>query len=205
MTPEQIAELEALAAYVVRLPSGVERANAKAELALFVTHNLPAILAALKAQQPDAQAEPVAWLYNGPSEKQQLFYGSGMLDGFPGWTETPLYAHPPKEQQPGEDVVERVAIRDITGERERQITDEHWSPEHDDKHSGGEMAMAAACYAYGEIIDTQTGYCLWPWFEDWWKPADTRRNLVKAGALIVAEIERLDRAAIAAMQESRDD
>ena len=52
MTPEQIAELEALVAYVVRLPSGVERANAKAELALFVTHNLPAILAALKAQQP---------------------------------------------------------------------------------------------------------------------------------------------------------
>ena len=109
-----------------------------------------------------------------------------------------------KAQLAGEDMVERVAIRDITGERERQITDEHWSPEHDDKHSGGEMAMAAACYAYGEIIDTQTGYCLWPWFEDWWKPADTRRNLVKAGALIVAEIERLDRAAIAAMQESRD-
>ena len=61
MTPEQIAELEALAAYVVRLPSGVERANAKAELALFVTHNLPVILAALKAQQPDdAMVERVA-------------------------------------------------------------------------------------------------------------------------------------------------
>lgn len=61
MTPDQIAELEALAAYVVRLPSGVERANAKAELALFVTHNLPAILAALKAQQPDdAMVERVA-------------------------------------------------------------------------------------------------------------------------------------------------
>lgn len=30
---------------------------------------------------------------------------------------------------------------------------------------------------------------------DWWKPKDRRRNLVKAGALIVAEIERLDRLA----------
>lgn len=56
MTPDQIAELEALAAYVVRLPSGVERANAKAELALFVTHNLPAILAAL-SPNPDQQED----------------------------------------------------------------------------------------------------------------------------------------------------
>ncbi len=62
MTPDQIAELEALAAYVVRLPSGVERANAKAELALFVTHNLPAILAALKAQSdPFAWTEGINW------------------------------------------------------------------------------------------------------------------------------------------------
>jgi hypothetical protein len=34
------------------------------------------------------------------------------------------------------------------------------------------------------------------WPTDWrWNPADPRRNLVKAGALILAEIERIDRAA----------
>ena len=33
----------------------------------------------------------------------------------------------------------------------------------------------------------------WPWSLDWWKPKDPRRDLVRAGALIVAEIERLDR------------
>lgn len=39
-----------------------------------------------------------------------------------------------------------------------------------------------------------------PW-EDrlpaWWKPKDYRSNLVKSGALILAELERLDRAALA--------
>lgn len=35
----------------------------------------------------------------------------------------------------------------------------------------------------------------WPftWWLDWWKPTTYRRDLVKAGALILAEIERLDR------------
>jgi hypothetical protein len=36
---------------------------------------------------------------------------------------------------------------------------------------------------------------LWPWHDDWWKPKDRRRDLIRAAALIVAEIERLDRAA----------
>jgi hypothetical protein len=31
--------------------------------------------------------------------------------------------------------------------------------------------------------------------DEWWKPTNRRRDLVKAGALILAEIERLDRAA----------
>jgi hypothetical protein len=33
----------------------------------------------------------------------------------------------------------------------------------------------------------------WPWAPELWKPANARRDLVKAGALILAEIERLDR------------
>jgi len=36
----------------------------------------------------------------------------------------------------------------------------------------------------------------WPikWMAAWFKPTDPRRDLVKAGALCIAEIERLDRA-----------
>ena len=34
----------------------------------------------------------------------------------------------------------------------------------------------------------------WPFTLAWWKPVqDNRRNLIKAGALILAELERLDR------------
>jgi hypothetical protein len=38
---------------------------------------------------------------------------------------------------------------------------------------------------------------LWPWATAWWKPRDRRRNLVRAAALVLADIERIDRAAIA--------
>ena len=34
----------------------------------------------------------------------------------------------------------------------------------------------------------------WPWERDWWKPVDNRRDLVRAGALISAELDRMDRA-----------
>jgi len=85
---------------------------------------------------------------------------------------------------------QKISLEILT-ERFRQISDEGWALNHDDEHDAGEMADAAACYALEmpqEIIKH-----LWPWQQNWWKPTDKRRNLVKAGALIVAEIERLDR------------
>lgn len=97
------------------------------------------------------------------------------------------------------------AANDVLAERRRQIEAEGWTAEHDDTHSRGELASAAACYA--TELDLWTGYeqadrkgratlisaeRVWPW-SGWWKPTDRRRNLVKAGALILAEIERLDR------------
>jgi hypothetical protein len=81
------------------------------------------------------------------------------------------------------------ALKDIEAERRRQIEAEGWTPEHDDEHSSGELADAAACYARGRQMSS-----VWPWADEWWKPGTRRRELVKAGALIVAEIERLDRA-----------
>jgi hypothetical protein len=38
-------------------------------------------------------------------------------------------------------------ILEIARERERQLTAEGWSPEHDDEHANGELARAAAAYA----------------------------------------------------------
>lgn len=95
------------------------------------------------------------------------------------------------------------ALWDIRAERQRQIDDEGWTDEHDDQHIYGEIARAAAAYAdFASWSDASRMYphrktpVTWPWEASWWKPSDRRRDLVKAGALIVAEIERLDRAAI---------
>ena len=92
------------------------------------------------------------------------------------------------------------AARDVLAERQRQVEVEGWTPEHDDEHSNGELADAAACYAATatayRMRDHSVLYTrLWPWDLKWWKAkrGNRRRSLVKAGALILAEIERLDR------------
>lgn len=87
------------------------------------------------------------------------------------------------------------AILDVVAERQRQKTIEGWTPEHDDEHCNGELAMAAVCYINetGTVNRNGGKPWGWPWDASWWKPKTRRRNLVKAGALILAEIERLDR------------
>lgn len=87
------------------------------------------------------------------------------------------------------------AAQDVLAERLRQIEAEGWTPEHDDAHNNGELAEAAGCYALHHNDPGLKGApAWWPWHAAWWKPADPRRNLIKAGALILAELERLDRA-----------
>lgn len=89
---------------------------------------------------------------------------------------------------------ERVAI-EMFRERQRQVVEEGFTPEHDDQHTDGELADAAQCYIrFGDILDGVPNS--WPWAPEWWKPSpDRRRSLVKAAAMILAEIERLDREA----------
>lgn len=98
----------------------------------------------------------------------------------------------------------------IAAERHRQVESEGWTPDHDDEHGLGQLAWAAASYAIppapGPIHDGESAEywdkdrgvpTTWPdWDSDWWKPCpdDRVRELVKAGALIAAEIDRLLRA-----------
>lgn len=97
----------------------------------------------------------------------------------------------------------------IRGERARQRFVEGWTPEHDDRHWRDEMASAAACYAMPDDSRLMRGAfgapipADWPWDAEWWKPTpnDRIRELVKAGALIAAEIERLQRAELASKAE----
>ena len=98
-----------------------------------------------------------------------------------------------------------AAERDVLAERSRQCVVEGWTPTHDDEHDGSEMAIAAACYALSASGWSITAlWEIWPkaWGVNWFKPNYTspRRDLVKAGALIIAEIERLDRAALAKLE-----
>ena len=97
----------------------------------------------------------------------------------------------------------KTGIELIIEERQRQISQEGWTPEHDDEHEYEELATAAACYACPDRIRGVEPWALrshimrllWPFDLSWFKPTpdDRVRELAKAGALIAAEIDRLNR------------
>ncbi|ASY56455.1 Phage protein [Sinorhizobium sp. CCBAU 05631] len=104
-----------------------------------------------------------------------------------------------------------VAIEDVIAERRRQVEAEGWTPEHDDQHDDFSLAKAASVYAAAAAVGRADRAVmdhrglqgtpgklqeLWPlsWDISWLKPTSRRRDLIKAAALIIAEIERLDRA-----------
>ncbi len=91
----------------------------------------------------------------------------------------------------------------IAAERSRHFSEEGWTSSLDDEQKNGELAEAAACYALYAVTQTRLGFnpqgtppdvlAHWPWEEHAWKPRHRIRNLVRAGALIAAEIDRLRR------------
>ena len=94
-----------------------------------------------------------------------------------------------------------AVMAEVAAERRRQTEAEGWTPEHDDEHSRGELARAAVCYADPFNEERENPPPKWPWEAKWWKPKDRRRDLVRAAALIVAEIDRLDRLRTTALSE----
>lgn len=90
-----------------------------------------------------------------------------------------------------------TGIERIAAERRRQIEEEGWTAEHDaDRyHKRGELAEAACYYAWPEENTKITPWLLYPdtWSTEWGKRCSkTRiRQLEVAGALIAAEIDRL--------------
>ncbi|MBR4625982.1 MAG: hypothetical protein IKO56_10665 [Alphaproteobacteria bacterium] len=100
----------------------------------------------------------------------------------------------------------KSGIELIVNERKRQIEEEGWSQEHDAQYTHNELIWAAMCYtqpesfrAYERVCNSKTPNnikippAIWPWDEKWWKPTPDNRikELVKAGALIAAEIDRI--------------
>lgn len=142
-------------------------------------------------------------------------------------------AQPAADPRPDvEDEIERV-LADVRAERLRQVTDEGWTPEHDDQHQEGELARAGAIYAVlgglpgplrtdtvREVAESLARRrfpafmlavvvrAIWPFSWHWFRPRSPRRDLVRAAALMLAEIERQDRAtrlALAAPEPSQLD
>lgn len=100
----------------------------------------------------------------------------------------------------------KTGVRLIAEERKRQIEEEGWTAEHDSTHTSMCLSCAAASYAldvaskHGDVHESwkktykEASVEVWPFDEEWFKPTpnDPIRQLVKAGALIAAEIDRLN-------------
>lgn len=116
-----------------------------------------------------------------------------------------LRAYQEKARRKGMEQEKLTGVEMIARERQRQIEEEHWTPEHDDEHTDQSLAMVAVYYAAPEgvhlvQVDPNTGrtYPVWPysWSRLWAKKGVTGRieQLAKAAALCAAEIDRLKRA-----------
>lgn len=81
-----------------------------------------------------------------------------------------------------------TGIELIIAERQRQVNQEGWTSEHDDKYINGELSKAAFCYQQGHNKSKK-----WPWDKRYWKPTTEVRDHVKAGALLLADKERIER------------
>lgn len=88
----------------------------------------------------------------------------------------------------------KKGIELIAEERQRQIDVEGYDAMHDRHHTPQVLCRAAMGYALHEdsskLVADAAGN-LWPWNKKFYKPKDHLRNLVRAGALIAAAIDRL--------------
>lgn len=86
----------------------------------------------------------------------------------------------------------------IDAERARQVKVEGFDVAHDDEHADGELYRAAMIYRdwltpMAAPIGAAGAPEGWPWEAAWWKPRGRRENLVRAGGLVLAERERIER------------
>ena len=88
--------------------NGTDPAGDTASLIVALRNNLPAILAALRAQ-PSPAPEPDLYQYHPKTRTNVKHFGAAPLNDMEkeiGWTETPLWKRPPKE--PGRERVDAL-------------------------------------------------------------------------------------------------
>lgn len=92
------------------------------------------------------------------------------------------------------------AMTKIAIEREKLIMLAGFDSLHDDQQLQSELVMAANSYALNAIASDEertrfeaAAPPAWPLDVDRWQPGDRKQDLIRAAALLVAEIERLNR------------
>lgn len=97
---------------------------------------------------------------------------------------------------PHDDIMPSLSVgEEFEAEYYRQINQEGYDFAHDDAYNEGQLALAAVAYAMPEWLNEwmdKNDIKIWP-FEGRPNFKDRRRDLVRAGALLIAEIARLDR------------
>lgn len=165
---------------------------AEAEIA-----DLRAQLARQRQGEPVAYADPQAFVNFAAARETGKHGGHHSREWMwanPDAGLVPMYTGPVAAQQEQGD-----AVLDVIAERRRQVEAEGWTAAQDDRYTSEELRAAALCYMrWKDITIPGVTPGAWPWAAKWWKPTDDRRNLVKATALMLAEIERLDRIALRA-------
>lgn len=78
----------------------------------------------------------------------------------------------------------------IAAERERQIKVEGYDTKHDFNEPLDSIVSAAVSYALVDI-DKNQAEKWWKWEWKFWKPKDRKRNLIRAGALIAAALDKI--------------
>lgn len=86
-----------------------------------------------------------------------------------------------------------MIVLEVARERDRQIKAEGYSLERDDKYLNQQLPAAAASFVAHARGQHVLATSLWPWAPKSWKPKTERNSLIKAAALLIAEIERRDR------------
>ena len=79
----------------------------------------------------------------------------------------------------------------IAIERKRQVEVEGYNARHDNNEQDGTLEKAAMAYLYSSVGNRKEGMKVWPGCLPFFKPKTQGRDLVRAGALIAAAIDRL--------------
>lgn len=86
----------------------------------------------------------------------------------------------------------KTGIEQIKEERVKQISKYNRNGFHDSAYVNGELVKAALAYLSICVSDKFGGNLVWPWDTDSFKDEGYVENLKKAGALIAAELDRLN-------------